>query len=258
MNFTLSVWRQGSSEDDGAFERYEVNDISPDASFLEMLDILNGRILKAGGEPIAFDHDCREGICGACSMTINGRPHGPKKLTTACQLMMRNFEDGSSITIEPWRAKAFPVLKDLIVDRGAFERIQQAGGYISIRTGQAVEANSVPIEKEKADQAMDAATCIGCGACVAACPNGSAMLYTAAKVAQLGLLAQGQAERYSRVISMTEQMDREIFGSCTNHGECQDVCPKGISIKFIGFLNRDYIVANMKRFLSLKGEVKAQ
>ena len=232
--------------------------VSEDSSFLEMLDMLNAQLTESGAEPVAFEHDCREGICGSCSMMINGRAHGPKRLTTACQLHMRNFKDGDTIQIEPWRAKAFGVVKDLVVDRSAFDRIQQAGGFISVNTGAAVDANSIPIEKELADEAFDAAACIGCGACVAACPNGSAMLFTSAKVAHLGLLAQGQPERYTRVINMVKQMDAETFGGCTNHGECQEACPKGISIKYIAQMNRDYISAVIKRGRSLKGGVKAQ
>jgi succinate dehydrogenase / fumarate reductase iron-sulfur subunit len=223
-----------------------------------MLDLLNLKLVEEGQEPVAFEHDCREGICGSCSMTINGRPHGPKKLTTACQLHMRTFKNGDTIYIEPFRAYAFPVVKDLVTDRSAFDRIQQAGGYISVNTGSAVEANSIPIQKESSDEAFDAAACIGCGACVSACPNGSAMLFTAAKVAHLGLLPQGQPERTDRVINMVRQMDAETFGGCTNHGECQEACPKGISIKYINRLNRDYMAATVQRALSLRGRVRAQ
>lgn len=258
MKFTLFVWRQSNNKSKGAFKRYELSDVNANASFLEMIDVLNSQLITGGEEPVAFEHDCREGICGACSMTINGQPHGPKRMTTACQLMMRHFRDGQEIYIEPFRAGAFPVLKDLIVDRSAFDRIQQAGGYISINTGSAPEANSIPIEKENADEAFEAATCIGCGACVAACPNGSAMLFTAAKVSHLGLLAQGQPERYSRVVDMVEQMDEEGFGGCTNHGECQEACPKGIGIKFITRLNRDFLKANLHMSASLKGKIGAQ
>lgn len=257
MKLTLYVWRQKDGSSRGSFKRYERPEVSPDSSFLEMLDELNQDLIKSGEEPVAFDHDCREGICGACSMTINGRPHGPKQLTTTCQLHMRTFKDGEAIYIEPWRAKAFPVVKDLLVDRLSFDRIQQAGGYVSVNTGSAPEANSVPVEKEKADEAFEAAACIGCGACVAACPNGSAMLFTAAKVAHLALLPQGQAERTIRVKRMVQQMDNEVFGSCTNHGECQEACPKGISIKYISLMNRDYIRASLFNF-SLKGLMKAQ
>ena len=258
MKLTLFVWRQGAQSSSGEFKRYELPDVSPDSSFLEMLDLLNIQLFGAGEFPVAFEHDCREGICGSCSMTINGRAHGPKKLTTACQLHMRNYKDGDTIYIEPFRAKAFPVVKDLVVDRSAFDRIQQAGGYISVRTGSAPEANGTPIEKDKADEAFDAAACIGCGACVAACPNGSAMLFTSAKISQLGLLPQGQVERYRRVVSMVQQMDAETFGGCTNHGECQEACPKGISIKYIAQMNRDFIVANIKSATSIRGKVRAQ
>lgn len=258
MDFKLHIWRQNQASSSGKFEVYEVKAIDPDASFLEMLDILNQELIKKGAQPVAFEHDCREGICGACSMVINGRPHGPKKLTTACQLKMRHFEDKAAIYVEPWRARAFPVIKDLVVDRSAFDRIQQAGGYISVNTGAAPEANSTPIEKEKAEEAFEAAACIGCGACVAACPNGSAMLYTAAKVSHLALLAQGQPERYVRVLKMVDQMDLEHFGGCTNHGECQEACPKAISIKYISQMNRDYVNASMKKLTSLKGKMSAQ
>jgi succinate dehydrogenase / fumarate reductase iron-sulfur subunit len=258
MKLTLKVWRQEQNQAKGKFVDYIVDNVSPDSSFLEMLDVLNEELSEKGQEPIAFEHDCREGICGSCAMVINGRAHGPRELTTACQLHMRNFKDGESITIEPWRAKPFPVVKDLVVDRSAFDRIIQAGGYISINTGGAQDANAVPIDKEAADDAMDAAQCIGCGACVAACPNGSASLFTAAKISHLGLLAQGQPERYRRVLKMVEQMDKEIFGSCTNHGECQESCPKGISIKYISQMNRDYMIANIKAATSGKNKMQAQ
>jgi succinate dehydrogenase / fumarate reductase iron-sulfur subunit len=258
MQLTLFVWRQKNPQEEGSFQRFELKDVSEDSSFLEMLDVLNLQLLEKGEEPVAFEHDCREGICGSCSMTINGRPHGPKRLTTACQLHMRTFKDGDTIYIEPFRAKAFPVLKDLVVDRSAFDRIQQAGGYISVNTGSAPEANSIPVEKDLSDEAFDAAACIACGACVAACPNGSAMLFTSAKISHLGLLPQGQPERAARVLNMVRQMDAEMFGGCTNHGECQDACPKGISIKYITRMNRDYIVANIKRGLSLRGKMEAQ
>jgi len=258
MKITLHVWRQKSKGDAGAFVRYEATDVSPDMSFLEMLDVLNEKLIKKGEEPIAFEHDCREGICGSCSMAINGQPHGPVRKATTCQLHMRKFKDGDSLYVEPWRAKAFPVLRDLVVDRSPFDRIIQAGGYISVNTGQAVEANSIPIQKDVADSAMDAAECIACGACVAACPNGSAMLFTAAKVAHLGLLAQGQPERNKRVLAMVKQMDKENFGGCTNHGECQEACPKGISIKWIARMNRDYLAAHWDEARGVKGEVKAQ
>ena len=258
MDLTLRVWRQKNSSTKGAFKEFKVKEVSPDSYFLEMVEILNQDLIKKGEDPIAFEHDCREGICGACSMTINGRPHGPKKLTTTCQLHMRNFKDGETIFVEPWRAGAFPVIKDLIVDRTAFDRIQQAGGYISVNTGSAPEANNIPVMKEHADEAFEAAACIGCGACVAACPNGSAMLFTAAKVSQFALLPQGQPERDLRVTKMVSKMDTEQFGGCTNHGECQEACPKGISIKYIAQLNRDFIRAGFNRVRSLKGEVKAQ
>lgn len=258
MNLTLFVWRQRNADAKGAFERYELSDVSEDSSFLEMLDMLNLKLVEKGEAPVAFEHDCREGICGSCSMSINGRPHGPKRLTTACQLHMRNYKDGDVIYIEPFRARAFPVVKDLVVDRSAFDRIQQAGGYVSVNTGAAPEANSIAIEKDNADEAFDAAACIGCGACVAACPNGSAMLFTAAKVTHFSLLPQGQPERSARVLEMVQQMDAEMFGGCTNHGECQEACPKGISIKYISQLNRDFISANVKKALSLRGKMRAQ
>jgi succinate dehydrogenase / fumarate reductase iron-sulfur subunit len=258
MNLTLFVWRQRNAASEGAFERHELKGVSEDSSFLEMLDYLNETLVEQGQRPVAFEHDCREGICGSCSMSINGRPHGPKRLTTACQLHMRNFKDGDTIYIEPFRAKPFPVVKDLVTDRGAFDRIQRSGGYISVSTGAAPEANATPIEKEHADEAFDAAACIGCGACVAACPNGSAMLFTAAKVAHLGLLPQGQPERYGRVMNMVHQMDEENFGGCTNHGECQEACPKGISIKYITRMNRDYVKATLLRGVSLRGKMQAQ
>jgi succinate dehydrogenase / fumarate reductase iron-sulfur subunit len=226
-----------------------VADAHEHMSFLEMLDVLNGRLIEQGKEPIAFEHDCREGICGSCGMVINGRPHGPVQQVTACQLHMRSFRDGDQIWLEPWRARAFPVLKDLVVDRSALDRILQAGGYISVRTGAAVDANAVPVPKPAAERAMDAAACIGCGACVAACPNGSAMLFTAAKIAHLGYLPQGQPERYDRVLAMVERMDAEGFGSCTNHGSCEAACPKGISLDFIARLNRDLIRATLGKGL---------
>jgi succinate dehydrogenase / fumarate reductase iron-sulfur subunit len=258
MKLTLHVWRQKNADAQGGFKVYELADVSEDSSFLEMLDMLNLRLVEAGEEPVAFEHDCREGICGSCSMTINGRPHGIKKLTTACQLHMRTFKDGDVIYIEPFRAAAFPVVKDLVSNRSSLDRIQQAGGYISVNTGAGQEANCIPIAKEKADEAFDAAACIGCGACVAACPNGSAMLFTAAKVAHLGLLPQGEPERAERVVSMVSQMDEEQFGGCTNHGECQEACPKGISIKYITRLNRDFISATVHRAVSLRGKMQAQ
>ncbi len=243
MHLTLHVWRQPGPAAPGCFVRYEVKDVSPDMSFLEVLDVLNEELIHAGETPIAFDHDCREGICGSCGMVINGRPHGPQRATTACQLHMRHFTDGQEIWIEPWRARAFPVVKDLVVDRGAFDRIIQAGGFITVRAGSAPEANSLLVPKRDADLAMDAAACIGCGACVAACPNASAMLFLAAKVSHVGALPQGQPERADRVVRMVERMDAEGFGACTNHGECMAACPKEIRIDFIARLNRDYMTA---------------
>ena len=247
MHLTLHVWRQRGPGLLGGFVRYAMTDVSPDMSFLEMLDVLNQQLLARKDDPIAFDHDCREGICGACGMVINGRPHGPQRATTTCQLHMRSFPDGAELWIEPWRALAFPVLKDLVVDRGALDRIIQAGGFITVRTGSAPEANSLLVPKPDADLAMDAAACIGCGACVAACPNASAMLFVAAKVSHLGLLPQGQPERDTRVVTMVAQMDAEGFGACTNHGECMAACPKEISIDFIAQLNRDYWKAVVSR-----------
>jgi len=247
MHLTLHVWRQRGPGLLGGFVRYAMTDVSPDMSFLEMLDVLNQQLLARKDDPIAFDHDCREGICGACGMVINGRPHGPQRATTTCQLHMRSFSDGAELWIEPWRARAFPVIKDLVVDRGAFDRIIQAGGFITARTGSAPEANSLLVRKPDADLAMDAAACIGCGACVAACPNASAMLFVAAKVSHLGLLPQGQPERDTRVVTMVAQMDAEGFGACTNHGECMAACPKEISIDFIAQLNRDYWKAVVSR-----------
>jgi succinate dehydrogenase / fumarate reductase iron-sulfur subunit len=243
MNLVLHVWRQAGPDKPGQFERYEAKDINEHMSFLEMLDVVNEKLLADDKDPIAFDHDCREGICGMCGVVINGRAHGAQKATTTCQLHMRHFKDGDEITLEPWRADAFPVLKDLIVDRSAFDRIIQAGGYVAVRTGAARDANEIPIAKKKADLAMDAAACIGCGACVAACPNASAMLFVAAKVAHLGLLPQGQPERYDRVRKMVGQMDAEGFGHCTNHYECMAACPKGIDVEFIARMNRDLIKA---------------
>ena len=246
MRLTLHVWRQQGPNDQGRLERYEANDVSEHMSFLEMLDVINERLTEDGEEPIAFEHDCREGICGSCGMMINGVPHGPKTMTTACQLHMRSFKDGDEIWIEPWRAAAFPVIKDLVVDRSGFDRIIQSGGYVSVRTGSAPDGNAIPIPKEDADAAFDAATCIGCGACVAACPNASAMLFTSAKVAHLGLVPQGQTERWDRVLGMVETHDDEGFGNCTNHGACQEACPKGISLDYIAQLNRDLIKATLK------------
>jgi succinate dehydrogenase / fumarate reductase iron-sulfur subunit len=244
MNLTLHVWRQKHAHDKGRFVRYEARDIGPDMSFLEMLDAVNERLITSGEDPIAFDHDCREGICGTCGFVINGIAHGPRRGTTVCQLHMRSFKDGDILYLEPWRAKAFPVIKDLMVNRSAFDRIIQAGGFISASTGGAPEANSLPVPKEDAELAMDAAECIGCGACVAACPNASAMLFTAAKVSHLGLLPQGQPERYQRVLSMMARAEQEMFGSCTNIAECEAACPKEISLDFIGRLNRDFIKAS--------------
>lgn len=245
MKVTLKVWRQKNTNDKGEFKSYEVPEISDDMSFLEVFDVLNDRLIMKGEEPIAFDHDCREGICGMCSMYINGRAHGPQELATTCQLHMRSFNDGDTITVEPWRAKAFPVLKDLMVDRSAFDRIIQKGGYVSINTGNAVDANAIPIPKNDADKAFDAAACIACGACVASCKNSSAMLFVSAKVSQLALLPQGQPERYKRVVDMVAQMDEEGFGSCTNTGACEAECPKGISLENIARMNRDFLVANV-------------
>ena len=245
MKVLLHVWRQAGSTAPGKLVDYEAADISPDMSFLEMLDVVNERLTVNGELPIAFDHDCREGICGSCGMMINGAAHGPMKLTTACQLHMRSFKDGDEIWIEPWRAKAFPVIKDLVVDRGAFDRIIQAGGFVSAPTGSAQDGNAIPIAKVDADSAMDAAACIGCGACVAACPNASASLFTAAKITHLGDLPQGQPERMKRARAMVQQMDLETFGGCTLFGECQEACPKGISIDTIAQMNRDYMLATI-------------
>ena len=243
MNLTLKVWRQQNAQDSGRFETYQVKDISSEMSFLEMFDVLNEQLIREGKEPITFDHDCREGICGACSMHINGQPHGPWHQTTTCQLHMRAFKDGDTIVVEPWRAKSFPVIKDLMVDRRAFDRIIQAGGYISVDPGNAQDANAIPINKHKADESFAAAACIGCGACVAACKNASAMLFLSAKVSHLALLPQGEVERNTRVLNMVEQMDKEGFGSCTNTQACEAECPKGISVQNIRRLNSEYIRA---------------
>ncbi len=243
MNLTLKIWRQKNADDKGSFETYQVKNISSEMSFLEMFDVLNEELIREGKDPIAFDHDCREGICGMCSMYINGRPHGPWQANTVCQLHMRAYKDGDTIVVEPWRAKAFPVIKDLMVDRSAFDRIIQAGGYISVNTGSPVDANAIAIEKDKADAAFAAAACIGCGACVAACKNSSALLFVSAKVSHLALLPQGDPERKSRVLNMVAQMDKEGFGACTNTGACEAVCPKEISIENIARLNREYGLA---------------
>ncbi len=253
MRLTLHVWRQAGPKDTGRFEKYVANDIDEHMSFLEMLDAVNETLVRQGGDPIAFDHDCREGICGSCGFMINGEPHGPLPKATVCQLHMRNYRDGDELWLEPWRASAFPVIKDLIVDRGAFDRIIQAGGYISIRTGSAPDANAMPVPKTNADLAMDAAECIGCGACVAACPNASATLFTAAKAAHLGMLPQGQPERYERAERMVATMDEEHFGHCTNHGACQEACPKGIVVDYIARLNRDLLKAAIRKPGQLDG-----
>ena len=245
MNLELHVWRQAAPDADGSFFTYQATDISPDMSFLEMLDVVNEGLVAHGSEPIAFDHDCREGICGSCGMMINGIAHGPMKATATCQLHMRHFKDGDVVWIEPWRARAFPVVKDLVVNRGALDRIVAAGGFISVNTGSAPEANSLPVGKQDADDAMDAAACIGCGACIAACPNGSASLFTAAKISHLGLLPHGQPERNRRALRMVAQMDVEGFGHCTLFGECQEACPKEISIDTIARMNRDFLRANV-------------
>jgi len=245
MNLKLKVWRQQNSKSEGRFEVYDVNDISSEMSFLEMIDVLNEKLIKDGGDSIAFDHDCREGVCGMCSMVIDGRPHGPWQGTTTCQLHMRAFKDGDTITIEPFRANAFPVVKDLMVNRGAFDRIIQAGGYISVNTGNAVDGNAILIDKQNADDAFAAAACIGCGACVAACKNASAMLFVSAKVSHLALLPQGQPESKQRVAGMIAQMDKEGFGSCTNTYACEAECPKEISVMNIARLNREYLHSNL-------------
>ena len=250
MKLTLKVWRQESQEAEGRLEIHEMDDVSEDSSFLEMLDQLNEQLVQDGNEPIAFDHDCREGICGMCSLTINGLPHGPENSTTTCQLHMRKFRDGDIITIEPFRARAFPVLRDLTTDRSAFDKIIQAGGYVSVRTGSAPDGNAIPVPKEDSDLAMDAAACIGCGACVAACKNASAMLFTSAKAGHLNLLPQGKAEKDERVLNMVSAMDEAGFGNCRNYGECSAACPKDISLDFIAKLNRDYAVSSLKKLVS--------
>jgi succinate dehydrogenase / fumarate reductase iron-sulfur subunit len=256
MNLTLHVWRQPGPDAPGKMVQYEARDINPDSSFLEMLDVVNERLQEQGEEPIAFDHDCREGICGSCSLMINGVAHGPQPGTASCQLHMRHFHDGDAVYVEPWRARAFPVIRDLCVDRAALDRIIAAGGFITAPTGGARDANTVLIPKQDVDDAMDAAACIGCGACVAACPNASASLFTAAKVTHLGLLPQGQAERLRRVVAMVAQHDAEGFGNCTFHGECQEACPKEISIQTIVRMNRDYLraVASQRRERAASGE----
>ena len=258
MKFKLEIWRQKDGQDTGGFVTHEVDDVSPDTSFLEMLDILNERLTQSGGEPIAFDSDCREGICGMCSLVINGEAHGPKRATTTCQLYMRHFPDGASITVEPWRSGAFPVVRDLAVDRSAFDRIMRAGGYVTVHSGPKPDPNDVPVNPEISEKALDASTCIGCGACVAACPNGAAMLYTAAKVSHLSLLPQGQPERYERVQKMVNQMEKEGFGSCRNYGECEAQCPKSISIDFIGHMNRELLRATVVEPDDLRGDMKTQ
>lgn len=245
MKLTLKIWRQENQADKGRLVAYAMDGVAGDMSFLELLDILNQRLIKQGERPVAFDHDCREGICGSCGFMISGIAHGPQKLTTTCQLFMRQFKDGDTIVAEPFRSRAFPVIKDLVVDRSALDKIVQAGGFISARTGSGPDANAIPIPKEKADKAMDAAACIGCGACVAACPNGSAMLFTAAKISHLGLLPQGQTERHQRALRMVAKMEELGFGACSNHGECEAVCPKGITLEFIARLNRDYLKASI-------------
>lgn len=247
MNLTLKIWRQKNTNTPGKIVEYKVSEISPDMSFLEMIDVLNNQLVEKGEDPIAFDHDCREGICGMCSMFINGEAHGPNRGVTTCQLHMRSFKDGDTIYIEPWRSEGFPVIKDLTVDRSAFDRIVQAGGFVSINTsGNTLDANAIPIPKADADKAFDAATCIGCGACVASCPNGSAMLFVSAKVSQFALLPQGQVEREMRVLNMVKQMDEEGFGSCSSIGACEVQCPKGISLENINRMNKEYLAASIK------------
>ena len=243
MNFTLKIWRQKDQKDPGHFELYHVRDISPDASFLEMLDVLNTALVHEGKDPVAFDHDCREGICGSCGVMINGRAHGPERKQATCDVRMRVFEDGQELVVEPWRAKPFPVIKDLVVDRTAFDRIMQAGGFISVKTGCVPDANAIPVPRENAEEAMDAAACIGCGACVASCPNSSAMLFVAAKVTHFALLPQGQVERKERVEKMVAQMDTEGFGNCSNNYACEAECPKGISVRTIARMNREFLLS---------------
>jgi succinate dehydrogenase / fumarate reductase iron-sulfur subunit len=247
MNLTLKIWRQKNANESGKIVEYKVNEVSPDMSFLEMIDVLNNDLVEKGDDPVAFDHDCREGICGMCSMFINGEAHGPNRGVTTCQLHMRSFNNGDTIYIEPWRSEGFPVIKDLMVDRSAFDRIIQAGGFVSVNTsGRTMDANAIPIPKVDADKSFDAATCIGCGACAASCPNGSAMLFVSAKVSQLALLPQGQVERESRVLNMVKQMDEEGFGNCSNIGACEVQCPKNISLENINRMNREYLMASVK------------
>ena len=246
LKLTLNIWRQKSPNESGSFKSYELNNLNTHMSFLEMLDVLNERLVEEGKEPVAFDHDCREGICGMCSMVINGRPHGPMRGTTTCQLHMRHFKNGESITIEPWRAKAFPVIKDLVVDRSSFDRIIQSGGYVSVNTGSAPDGNAIPIPKSVAEEAFDAAACIGCGACVASCKNASASLFVSAKISQLALLPQGQPEREERAKKMVSKMDEEGFGHCTNTGACEAECPKEISLQYIRRMNLEYNLSNIK------------
>jgi len=250
VNFTLRIWKQKNAKAEGRFIEVPARGISPETSFLEMLDVVNDEVTRAGGEPVAFDHDCREGICGSCSLVINGEPHGPNEKATTCQVYMRSFHDDETITVEPFRARAFPVLKDLVTDRGAFDRIIQTGGFISVNTGQAPEANGLPIGKDMAEKAFDSAACIGCGACVAACKNSSAMLFVGAKITHLGLIPQGQPERSRRALAMVERMDSEGFGNCTNQFECQAACPKGITVANIARMNRDYLGASLKKLFA--------
>lgn len=248
MNLTLKVWRQKNASEKGEMVTYDIKDVSPDQSFLEMLDVLNEQLIEKGGDPVAFDHDCREGICGACSLYINGRPHGPGREITTCQLHMRSFKDGETIFIEPWRAKAFPVMKDLVVDRSAFDRIIQSGGFVSVNTsGNTIDGNTIPIPKHDADKAFDSATCIGCGACVAACKNSSAVLFVSAKISQFALLPQGQTEAEERALNMVKQMDEEGFGNCSNTGACEVECPKGITLENIARMNREWTMASLKK-----------
>ena len=258
MKVRLHFWRQASAEAKGKMESYDLDGLTPDMSFLEMLDTLNEKLIAEGGEPVTFDHDCREGVCGSCSMVINGEAHGPKRTTTTCQLYMRHFEDGAEIYVEPFRSGSFPIIRDLMVDRSAFDRIIQAGGFISNHSGPKPDPNSIPIDPDTQNTALDAASCIGCGACVAACPNGSAMLFTSAKVSHLGMLPQGQPERYERVGAMVDQMEEEGFGSCRNYAECEAQCPKGISIAFIGRMNADYLKSTLIEPVDQRGKMHAQ